>query len=176
MRSGELVSIGYVETPFGRLGAVLSEHGLCKLSFQGEGEDACYAWVRRWAPGAEPCEDHARLAALGEQFAAYAAGHLRQFDLPLDLRGSPFQLAVWHAVEAIAYGQVRTYAEVAASIGHPTAVRAVGAANGANPVPIIVPCHRLIGSDGRLRGYGGGLDLKERLLKLEGGDPAPVRR
>ena len=99
---------------------------------------------------------------------AYFAGKLRAFDLPLDLGGTPFQLRVWHELERIPYGETRSYLQIAAAIGAPKAVRAVGAANGANPIPIVVPCHRVIGSGGKLVGYGGGLPLKKRLLTLEG--------
>ena len=102
------------------------------------------------------------------QLSAYFEGRLRQFDLPLDLSGTSFQLRVWKALQTSPYGETRSYLGIASTIGSPTAVRAVGAANGANPVAIIVPCHRVIGSNGRLVGYGGGLPLKKRLLELEG--------
>lgn len=150
------------------MGALFTERGLCWLGFDSEGGDAPYAWARRWMKDGQPVDDGDRLADLGEQLTAYAEGRLRRFSVPLDLRGTPFQLLVWRAVAEIDYGQVRTYAQVAAAIGRPLAVRAVGAANGANPISILIPCHRLIGSDGALRGYGGGLDLKARLLALEG--------
>lgn len=103
------------------------------------------------------------------QLRAYFAGELREFRLPLDLQGSPFQLSVWRALCTIPYGQTRSYSDIARAIGSPKAVRAVGAANGANPVPIVVPCHRVIGAGGSLVGYGGGLPLKKRLLELERG-------
>lgn len=109
------------------------------------------------------------LAEARTQLRAYFAGDLREFDLSLDLRGSDFQLRVWRSLCAIPFGETRSYAEIAVAIGAPKAVRAVGAANGANPIPIIVPCHRVIGSSGRLVGYGGGLLLKKRLLELESG-------
>jgi O-6-methylguanine DNA methyltransferase len=102
------------------------------------------------------------------QLRAYFAGELRQFSIPLDLRGTDFQLRVWRQLETIPFGQIRSYAQIAEAIGAPRAVRAVGAANGANPLPIIVPCHRVIGSGGKLVGYGGGLPLKKLLLDLEG--------
>ena len=102
------------------------------------------------------------------QLRAYFSGSLRDFDLPLDLRGTPFQLKVWRALETIPYGETRSYLQIATGIGAEKAVRAVGAANGANPIPIVVPCHRVIGSGGKLVGYGGGLPLKKRLLTLEG--------
>ena len=163
-----IITVGAIATPLGRLGAVFSTAGLCRLAFEGEGVDACAAWARRWAPGAPVRKGDPRLDALAAELEEYCAGGLRAFGTPLDLRGTPFQLAVWRAVLAIGYGETRAYSEVAAAIGHPLAVRAVGAANGANPIPILVPCHRLIGRDGRLVKYGGGLELKRRLLELEG--------
>jgi methylated-DNA-[protein]-cysteine S-methyltransferase len=108
------------------------------------------------------------------QLAEYFAGARRAFDLPLDLRGTPFQLRVWEALLRIPYGETRTYGQLAAQIGHPGAARAVGAANGANPVAIIVPCHRVVASGGGLGGYGGGLDRKEFLLGLESGSSASL--
>jgi len=103
------------------------------------------------------------------QLHEYLEGKRRTFDVPLDLRGTPFQQAVWNQLLRIPYGETRSYSEVAASIGRPTALRAVGRAVGANPVSIVIPCHRVIGKDGSLVGYGGGLPLKERLLALEQG-------
>ena len=111
---------------------------------------------------------HAIAAEAERQLRAYFAGQLRRFDLPLDMRGTDFQLCVWRELEKIPYGETRSYSQIAAAINAPQAVRAVGAANGANPIPIVVPCHRVIGSSGKLVGYGGGLPLKKRLLVLEG--------
>ena len=102
------------------------------------------------------------------QLRAYFDRELRRFDLPLDLQGTSFQLRVWSQLHTIPFGETRSYLDIASAIGSPAAVRAVGAANGANPVAIIVPCHRVIGSNGKLVGYGGGLPLKKRLLELEG--------
>jgi O-6-methylguanine DNA methyltransferase len=98
----------------------------------------------------------------------YFAGKRREFSFPLDLRGTDFQLACWHALLSIPYGETRTYADIARAIGKPQAFRAVGMANNRNPVAIVVPCHRVIASDGTLCGYGGGLEVKRRLLELEG--------
>lgn len=103
------------------------------------------------------------------QLHAYFSGQLRCFDLPLAMSGTPFQQRVWRELLKIPYGETRSYSEVAQKIGAPAAVRAVGAANGSNPIPIVVPCHRVIGSGGKLVGYGGGLSLKRRLLSLERG-------
>ena len=110
----------------------------------------------------------------GRQLRAYFAGKLREFDLPLDLRGTGFQLRVWNALLGIPFGETRSYLQIAQSIGAPAAIRAVGAANGANPIPIVVPCHRVIGANGKLVGYGGGLPLKKRLLELEGTRSLPI--
>ncbi len=98
----------------------------------------------------------------------YFAGNRREFTFPLDLRGTDFQQACWRALLAIPYGETRTYADIARAVGKPTAFRAVGMANNRNPIAIVVPCHRVIASNGTLCGYGGGLDVKRKLLELEG--------
>ncbi|MGE2837061.1 methylated-DNA--[protein]-cysteine S-methyltransferase [Mycobacterium sp. SMC-4] len=102
-----------------------------------------------------------------EQLERYFAGELQQFDLELDMAGTPFQRRVWEALLAIPYGQTRSYGEIAKHIGAPGASRAVGLANGHNPICIIVPCHRVIGANGKMTGYGGGIDRKKVLLGLE---------
>jgi methylated-DNA-[protein]-cysteine S-methyltransferase len=112
-------------------------------------------------PGAEP------FAAAADQLARYFAGTLTRFDLPLALGGTPFQQQVWLALRAVPFGTTVTYGQLADQLGRPTAARAVGLANGHNPVSIIVPCHRVVGSDGSLTGYGGGLDRKRFLLDFE---------
>ena len=107
---------------------------------------------------------------LGEtvrQLRAYFAGELEAFDLPLAPQGTPFQLAVWKRLCEIPYGETISYGELARRVGNPNASRAVGLANGSNPIPIVIPCHRVIGSNGKLTGYGGGLPIKEKLLALE---------
>lgn len=113
---------------------------------------------------------HPVLMEAHRQLRAYLDGDLRCFDLPLELTGTPFQKRVWTHLLTIPYGETRSYRDVAEEIGAPRAVRAVGAANGANPVAIVVPCHRVIGAGGKLVGYGGGLELKRRLLALERGE------
>ena len=102
------------------------------------------------------------------QLQEYFAGQRREFTFPLDLRGTDFQLACWRALVAIPYGETRTYADIARAVGRPQGFRAVGMANNRNPIAIVVPCHRVIASDGTLCGYGGGLDTKRKLLALEG--------
>jgi methylated-DNA-[protein]-cysteine S-methyltransferase len=109
-----------------------------------------------------------RLARAAAQLDEYFAGHRRTFELTLAPSGTPFQLCVWHALAGIPYGETVSYGDLARQLGLRNGSRAVGLANGANPLPIVVPCHRVIGSDGSLTGFGGGLDLKRRLLELEG--------
>jgi methylated-DNA-[protein]-cysteine S-methyltransferase len=162
------IAIGTITTPLGRMGAAVSAAGVCRLAFADEDGQACAGWVRRHAPGAQLVDDKARIAGLANELEDYFAGRLRAFSCPLDLRGTLFQLQVWRALLAIDYGKTLAYSELAAAIGHPHAIRAVGAANGANPLPILVPCHRLIGKNGALVKYGGGLELKRWLLELEG--------
>ena len=162
------VTLGTVDTPIGPFGVVLTPRGLCRLGSPPEPPDRCAAWLKRRLPDARSAPNPRGLASVGEQLTAYFEGALRRFTLPLDLLGTPFQVRVWQALVGIPYGETRTYAEVAAQIGAPSAVRAVGAANGANPIMVVVPCHRVIGSRGALTGYGGGLDMKTRLLTLEG--------
>ena len=113
-------------------------------------------------------ESQAAMRAYVRELEEYFAGERRQFSFPLDLRGTDCQLACWRALLAIPYGETRTYGDIARAIGRPRGFRAVGMANNRNPVAIVVPCHRVIASDGTLCGYGGGLDVKRRLLELEG--------
>jgi methylated-DNA-[protein]-cysteine S-methyltransferase len=141
-----------VDTPLGPLWLGGDEDGLTGVAFHGE-------------PDAR--SEDALLQEAAGQLRAYFAGELRRFELPLAPRGTDFQRRVWDAVAAIPYGSTSTYSAVAAVIGSPRACRAVGAANGRNPLPIVVPCHRLVGASGALTGYGGGLALKRALLDLE---------
>ncbi len=113
---------------------------------------------------------HPVLKRAKRQLEEYFAGRRRDFDLPLAPKGTPFQRSVWKALLDIPYGKTQSYGDIARKIGKPKAVRAVGAANGANPISLVVPCHRVIGSDGSLTGYGGGLPRKQRLLALERSD------
>lgn len=112
-------------------------------------------------------EDREPLAPVVAQLDEYFAGERTAFDLPLTFTGTPFQVAVWEALREIPYGQTISYGELALRVGRPSAVRAVGATNGRNPIPVIVPCHRVIGADGSLTGFGGGLPTKRALLELE---------
>jgi O-6-methylguanine DNA methyltransferase len=143
-------------SPVGPLLLAVSERGLIALEF-GSG-DIGESWV----------EAPEKTAPLARQLEEYFAGRRRRFDLPLDVRGTEFQRRCWQELLKIPYGETRSYADIASAIGNPPAVRAVGLANGQNPIAIVVPCHRVIGSDGSLTGYGGGLEVKRRLLELEG--------
>jgi O-6-methylguanine DNA methyltransferase len=109
-----------------------------------------------------------KMASYTRELEEYFAGNRREFSFPLDLRGTEFQLACWRALLAIPYGETRSYGDIAREVGRPQGFRAVGMANNRNPIAIVVPCHRVIASDGSLCGYGGGLDLKRKLLELEG--------
>jgi O-6-methylguanine DNA methyltransferase len=147
-----------------------TERGVCWAGTPGAPAEEGLAWTRRRMSigrliGGEAI---APLRQAMHELRCYLAGERVQFACPLDLHGTPFQVAVWSAVYRIPYGEVRSYAEIARAVGHPKAVRAMGAANSANPIAIIVPCHRVIGSNGTLTGYGGGLPTKAWLLALEG--------
>jgi len=141
--------------------------GLARLTFPSEPLSRLHEWADRWEPSARRHTDPVGLQQLSDELIAYFGGNLRAFTCPVDMRGTPFQREVWAALLAIPFGETRSYADIAAAIGRPKAVRAVGAANGANPVPVVVPCHRVIGANGTLTGFGGGLDLKRWLLNHE---------
>jgi O-6-methylguanine DNA methyltransferase len=132
----------------------------------------CGVWIGRAPRECAAESGKAFLSAAVRQLREYFDGARREFDLPLDLRGTRFQLQVWRAVTKIPYGETRTYAQIASQIGNPKATRAVGGANGRNPAPIIVPCHRVVATGGGLGGYSAGLDFKSRLLALEKGTDA----
>ena len=164
----DTITIATIATPLGSISAASSPRGLSYLGFGEQAAVLAAAWARRWRPEARLLYTQAAPPDLAAQLAAYFAGELHEWSLPLDLRGTPFQLQAWQALRQIPYGTTRAYSEHAVAIGHPRAVRAVGTANGANPISIIVPCHRLIGKGGALVKYGGGLENKRRLLELEG--------
>lgn len=157
------------QTPIGPLHLFSTDQGLVKLALPNEPRREAEAYVRRVLGPVALCEEEAHQARALAELAAYFAGDGRVFSVALDLRGTPFQRLVWDAVAAVPYGETRTYGTIAQTIGRPAAMRAVGAANGANPLPIIVPCHRLVGANGSLIKYGGGLEVKRRLLALEQG-------
>ncbi len=143
------------------------DNGLCFINFQ-QGKTPL-AISNEWRPGRKFLEP------VIEQLNAYFAGELKAFDLKLSPSGTPFQLKVWESLAEIPYGELTTYSAIAEKIGNPKAVRAVGGANARNPLPIVLPCHRVIGSNGTLTGFGGGLDVKERLIALEKGVSEPLQ-
>jgi methylated-DNA-[protein]-cysteine S-methyltransferase len=138
---------------------VASEKGLVRLEFRDHADEL--------KQGADVSEDSAALAPYIVELEEYFNGQRREFSFPLDLRGTPFQLACWNSLLKIPYGETCSYGDIARAIGHPHAYRAVGMSNNRNPIAIIVPCHRVVASNGSLCGYGGGLDVKRKLLDLE---------
>lgn len=156
-------------TAIGQMMAACSSKGLCRLDFSASNMDRFHNWVYKTFD--RPVIDKGTASILRdveEQVNEYLERKRRSFPMELDLRGTAFQRRVWHTLLQIPYGSTLTYKEVAVYIDNPKAVRAVGQANNRNPVAIIVPCHRVIGSNGSLVGYGGGLDIKMKLLRLEG--------
>ncbi len=148
----------HLDTPIGQLTLVASEAGLSMILFESEDPPEIDASID---------ESDLVLVAAARQLSEYFAGERREFDLPLDLEGTEFQKAAWLALADVPYGETTSYGTQAAAIGRPGAFRAVGAANGKNPVPIVLPCHRIVGADGSLTGFAGGLDVKARLLAFE---------
>jgi methylated-DNA-[protein]-cysteine S-methyltransferase len=159
----------HLESPIGRLRLESNGTELVRIAFaeelsQGDpSSDTTTSSGEKDSGGNDPV-----LTAAVTQLEDYFAGRRSHFELPLAPGGTDFQRAVWQALEGIPYGELRSYRDIATAIGRPNAVRAVGAANGRNPLPIVVPCHRVIGSDGSLTGFAGGLDVKKKLLQLEG--------
>jgi methylated-DNA-[protein]-cysteine S-methyltransferase len=153
------ICYSWFESPVGDLLLAGSSDGLKLVSF-GAGKRA-----RRVDP--EWKLDGSSFVEVMDQLQSYFAGERKKFEIPLVLEGTDFQKSVWSALQKIPYGETVSYKELAGKVGNPKAVRAVGAANGANPIPIIIPCHRVVGNDGSLTGFGGGLPLKKRLLELE---------
>ena len=149
----------YMDTPIGELLLAGDDDGLSLVGFP--------TGKMRHDPEPDWIFNEKPFAAARQQLEEYFAGERKDFDLPLHLSGTDFQVQVLQELRRIPYGETRSYGDIAKRIGRPNAMRAVGAANGRNPIPIIVPCHRVIGSSGDLTGFGGGLDTKEALLRLE---------
>ncbi len=147
-----------IDSPIGVLTLVASDRGVTRIMFENEDPPAAEALVDNNDPV---------LAAAAAQLAEYFVGTRKEFDLPLDLEGTEFQKQAWLALADVPYGETTSYGAQAEAIGRPGAFRAVGAANGRNPIPIVLPCHRIVGADGSLTGFSGGLDIKARLLAHE---------
>lgn len=159
----------FMDSPVGRLKLVASDKGLAAVLWENDSP--------RRVPLTDLKEDanHPVLRKAKQQLREYFAGKRRSFSLPLDMQGTPFQKDVWQALLDIPFGETRSYGELARLLGRPSASRAVGAANGRNPLSIVVPCHRVIGTSGKLTGFAGGIETKAHLLDLERGDTALFR-
>ena len=162
----EVLYRAYYESPLGRYILVSSDRGVVCVKPEDQKETPRDCWERGDVQIREDTEHNRHVI---EELESYFNQGLQRFSVPLDIRGTPFQKKVWQALLDIPYGQTRSYGEIAHAIGYPKASRAVGLANGTNPISIIVPCHRVIGSNGKLVGYGGGLNRKQTLLDLESG-------
>jgi O-6-methylguanine DNA methyltransferase len=156
-----------LDTSVGTLIIASSDHGLVRILLPHEDDADSTARLQELYPVSTLVEHRERNQSVIDQLAEYFDGSRRTFSLPLEFRGTYFQRMVWKAVARVPFGQTRSYGEIAGEIGKPTACRAVGAANAANPIPIIIPCHRIIGSDGSMTGFGGGIPLKIKLLSME---------
>lgn len=166
------VHLSRFDTPLGSMALASTPRGVvaCSLPGDGRADAGVRAVLRRRCPGAAVREGEGRNGPWVAAVREFLAGRRRDLsDVPLDLRGTDFQRAVWGALRRVPWGATVSYGELAARAGYPGAARACGAANGANPLPLFVPCHRTLGADGSLTGFGGGLELKRRLLELERG-------
>ncbi|MGI6704627.1 MAG: methylated-DNA--[protein]-cysteine S-methyltransferase [Clostridia bacterium] len=166
---GEKIIYQRFNTPIGPMLAAASGAGLCRLCLPGEESEEFFGWADKKYPKAVLEEGSSDvITAVEVQLGEYFAGKRKAFSVSLDLKGTVFQRRIWHILMQIPYGSTASYKDVAVAADSPAAVRAVGQANNRNPVPIIVPCHRVVGSGGKLVGYGGGLSIKRILLELEG--------
>ncbi|RLC66027.1 MAG: hypothetical protein DRI48_05665 [Chloroflexi bacterium] len=156
-----------MDSHIGPVWVAMTNKGVCAVRL-GKGQpEEFFAWLTKRINPEPPREDARALTPALTQLQEYLSRHRREFDLPLDVRGTPFQREVWAAIARIPYGTTTTYGEIARRIGRPRAARAVGGASSANSLPILIPCHRVIGADGSLTGYGAGLKIKAYLLQLE---------
>ncbi|WP_102347611.1 methylated-DNA--[protein]-cysteine S-methyltransferase [Bacillus sp. Marseille-P3661] len=164
-----LIYYDEMESPIGPLTIVTTDKGICNIEFgRIEGiRSILDAWVKKYFLKSELSHNPEKLSQTINQLSQYFYGERNEFNLPIDLYGTSFQKKVWNELCKIKYGTTKSYKDVAQSIYAPKAVRAIGTAIGRNPVPILVPCHRVIGSNGSLVGYNGGLDKKEKLLMIE---------
>ena len=164
----EVIYYATYRTPWVSLLVASGAQGLVAVRFIPRGKkEPALAWLQKRHPGAKLVHSPEVNRKAIEELEAYSQGGRQTFTVPLDLHGSPFQIEVWQALRGIPFGETRSYADIARALGRPKAFRAVGMANRTNPVCIVVPCHRVIGSDGDLCGFGGGLKLKRQLLDHE---------
>lgn len=168
MLTSEVVYLSRFQTVMGQVVLASTERGLVVSSLPGRSHASKVApWIKAHLPGHDLVKDDRRNRAAVEAIQTYLEGGRRNLDVRLDLRGTPFQLAVWHCLREVPYGTTISYSELAQKAGHGRAVRACGSANRVNPLPLFVPCHRVLAKNGTLGGFGGGLPLKRRLLDLE---------
>ncbi len=160
-----------LDSQIGAVWVASTELGVCRISLGDEQSGSFLSWLSKHPGVDEPQEEADVLAAALDQLQEYFSGALESFSLPLDIEGTVFQRAVWSQVMRIPYGTTATYGDIAQLVGKPRASRAVGRAVGANPLPLVIPCHRVVGSGGALTGFGSGLAIKETLLRLEGAYP-----
>lgn len=163
----DTIRVADIDTPIGSLRLASSEKGLAHITLPHANGRGLAGWVAKHAPSAKLVDDARAHDAASSEILEFLEGERVAFELPLDLRGTEFQLAVFEQIAAIPYGEKRSYRELATALGNPKSMRAVGAAAGANPLPLVVPCHRVIGSDRHLTGYSGGVELQGRLLAME---------
>ncbi|MFI5315763.1 MAG: methylated-DNA--[protein]-cysteine S-methyltransferase [Myxococcota bacterium] len=164
---GVKLSTAVVETPLGALRVAVTESGVVRIALPRSSGAGFAGWLRTEYADAERVQWLPLVDKLSQELAEYFAGKRREFSIPVEPRGTEFQRAVWRAIAALGYGETATYAAISRAAGRPSAVRAAGSATGANPVPILIPCHRVIAAHGKLGGFSGGLDAKRRLLALE---------
>lgn len=165
------IAYARLDAQIGPVWVASTELGLCRVALGRRKSGSFLSWLSKHAEADSLQEERYGLTAAVSQLREYFAGSRKAFTLPLDVDGTDFQRAVWSQVTRIPYGATATYGDIAQLVGRPKASRAVGRAVGANPVPIVIPCHRVVGSDGALTGFGSGLDIKEVLLRLEGAYP-----
>lgn len=164
------INLGQVSSPMGLVYYAVSSKGALAISALGQTREDFLGNLARLGIRENQCKpDKEGLHGVGEQLSKYLSGELRQFTFTLDYTGTPFQVQVWKALQGIPYGETRTYGDIARAIDNPKAVRAVGRANGANPLALAIPCHRVIAAGGGLGGFAGGLECKHFLLELERG-------
>lgn len=166
-RACEIIYWADCESPMGRIRIASTERGLAYVELPHANGCGLRGWLHRHSPGSDLRSSSDANQAYTEQITEYFEGTRERFDFELDIRATDFQRDVYEEVGRIPYGVCRSYAEIAEAVGRPRAVRAVGAANSSNPVPLVVPCHRVIASNGNLHGYAGGPTMKARLLAME---------
>ncbi len=170
----ETIHTARFDSPIGPLRVASSDKGLAYVELPHANGRGFRGWLKSHASDAVVVERRTPNDEAIDQILEYLDGGRRRFELDLDLRATPFQKAVYKHVAKIGYGETLSYSDIADALGKPKAVRAVGAANGANPIPLVIPCHRVIARGGALQGYAGGVDLKARLLAMEQALPEPV--